>query len=147
LLIIPDNIHLSDAAFEGLSSFKGKILFASAAGGELLTRNEYDQPRSDRLPSGMMQGAIRLPAQWQELLPLLQAPLAQAGAMASVQLVDANGKPQSQVQWQAANMSEGLLVNLYNAGHDPMTVMMTKPMAMVDLLTREQLSAQAQITL
>jgi len=58
-----------------------------------------------------------------------------------------NGKPQSQVQWQVAKTSEGLVVNLYNAGHDPMTVMMTTPMTMVDLLTRERLPPQAKITL
>jgi hypothetical protein len=147
LLIIPDNVHLSDAAFDGLSLFKGRILFASATDGKLLTRNEYDQPRPRRLSSGMMQEAIHLPATWHGLLPLLQPHLTQAGAAAAVHLVNMNGKPQSQVQWQVAKTSEGLVVNLYNAGHDPMTVMMTTPMTMVDLLTRERLPPQAKITL
>jgi hypothetical protein len=147
LLIIPDIQHLSDAAFESLSSFKGKILFASSSGRELLTRNEYDQPRTAKLPASSLQDPLRLPTKWQELLAMLRPRIAQAGLAPTLTMANEKGSPQSQVQWQTAQTPNGRVVNLYNASHDPATVTLTPPTEAVDLLTGERFAPRARITL
>lgn len=147
LLIVPDIAHLSDAAFDSLAGFKGRILFAGAAGGDLLTRNEYNQPRAARLRAPSLLDPLRLPTAWQELLAQLRPRLVRAGLTPPVQVVSERGSPQSQVQWQCAQTPEGLLVNLYNASHDPATVALTPPAPAVDLLTSQSPSADSLLTL
>lgn len=147
LLIVPDNLHLSDKAFAALASFKGKVIFASADAGDLLSRNEYDQPRAARLPQGAMLAPLELPKTWQALLPLLRARLLQAGVTPAVQVLGPGGTLQSSVQWQLARTPGGLVVNLYNAGHDTTTVTISPSAAATDLLTGETLPSGAGIRL
>lgn len=46
VLIVPNAIHISDAAFETLQKYQGRIIML---GENLLARNEYDRPRSQHL--------------------------------------------------------------------------------------------------
>lgn len=147
ILFVPDIQHLSDAAFESLTKFKGKIIFASASSEPLLTRNEYDQPRTAQLPVPLLSDPIQLPATWQALLPMLRSRLAKADASRMVEVTNADGSPQAQVQWQTAQMPDGLVVNLYNASHDDATVTLTPPSAVTDLLSGEKFTPRSRITL
>lgn len=147
VLIIPDDLHISDKAFAALASFKGKVIFASAGASDLLRRNEYDQPRAARLPQDKMLAPLELPKTWQALVPLLRARLSQAGLTPAVQVVNVGREPQSSVQWQLARTPQGLVVNLYNAGHDTSTVTIDPPAAATDLLTGETLPGGASIRL
>ncbi|HEX5243789.1 MAG TPA: beta-galactosidase [Tepidisphaeraceae bacterium] len=147
ILFVPDIQHLSDAAFESLKNFKGKIIFASTSNSSLLTRNEYDQPRAAQLPAALLSDPIRLPATWQVLLPMLRSRLKDADVSPMLEVVNAEGSPQAQVQWQTAQTPDGLVVNLYNARHDPATVMVTPPTVMTDLLSGEKFPPGARITL
>jgi hypothetical protein len=147
LLIVPDNLHLSDKAFAALASFKGKVIFASADAGDLLSRNEYDRPSAGRLPQGAMLAPLELPKTWQALLPLLRTRLMQAGVMPTVQVLGPGGTPQSGVQWQLARTPQGLVVNLYNAGHDTSTITISPSAPATDRLTGETLPSGAGIRL
>lgn len=147
ILFVPDIQHLSDAAFESLTKFKGKIIFASGSSKPLLTRNEYDQPRAAQLPGALLSDPLQLPATWQALLPMLRSRLAQADVPPIVEVMNADGKPQAQVQWQSAQTTDGPVVNLYNASHDTATVTLTPPTAMTDLLNGEKFPVGAKIML
>ena len=147
ILFVPDIQHLSDAAFESLTKFKGKIIFASASSEPLLARNEYDQPRAAQLPVPLLSDPIQLPATWQTLLPMLRSRLAKADVSPLVEVTNADGSPQAQVQWQTAQMPDGLVINFYNASHDNATVTLTPPTAMTDLLSGEKFPPGARITL
>lgn len=147
LLIVPDCSHLSDAGFRALVAFKGKVLFASATDEELLKRNEYDQPRTERLPQAAMLQPLRLPETWQQLLDLLRSRLPQAGLIPAIEVWDAQGKPQQDVQWQVARTPQGLIMNLYNAGNHAAIVRIAPQAAAVELLTGRKFPPDADIPL
>ena len=141
LLLVPACVHLSDAALKRLTGLGGKILFV---GGEnLLTKNEYDQPREPHV-SGTMMSAGKT---WQDTLTTLRPELEKAHIAPAVRVnvADADWG----VQWQTARTPEGLIVNLYNARHDPMTVSIAAKDGSdrLDLLTGQRLPASAKITL
>jgi hypothetical protein len=134
-------VHLSDAAFKTLQTYRGKTVFV---GKDLLTKNEYDQPRGDRVEST---ATLPIAKDWRRALDSLAAALRDASVVPAVVVRSESGKPG--VQWQTAKTPDGLIVNLYNAMHDPMTVSISSKddADMVDLLTAEHLPASTKITL
>jgi hypothetical protein len=145
LLIIPDCVHLSDSAFDALLLFKGQILFVG--GKDLLSKNEYDQTRDRRVPDRMRLKPVASPRTWQELLVALRTRLAEANVRPAMTLLDSDGKPQAKVQWQLASTPDGIVINLYNASHDPATVRIDPPAAMTNVLSSQNLPPGAPITL
>jgi hypothetical protein len=114
---VPACVHISDAAMGTLQKYDGTII---PHGADCFTRDEYDRPR----PAG----AIPATGQAARLQP-------------AVQLTAPPGK----VQWQCATLDSKIIVNLYNASHDPQTVKLPAPSR--DVLTNQTLPAGEGMTL
>jgi hypothetical protein len=138
-LFVPNVTHLSDAAYQTLAKFKGKIIFVG--GDKLLTKNEYDERRADVMKADVV-GKM---SDWNELLEKLSPSLASSRITPAVTATDEAGKPQHAVQWQCGSLSTGVVVNLYNASYDPAKVKLDR--ATVDVLTGERVEAGQSMTL
>jgi hypothetical protein len=140
ILFVPACVHLCDAAFATLRNYRGRTVFI---GKNVMTRNEYDQPRAGRINATV----LAIGKTWRDTLGTLNPPLREARVEPAVKVRSDSGAPG--VQWQTAITPQGLVVNLYNAMHDPMTVSIgsTSGGDLVDLLTAERLPASAKITL
>jgi hypothetical protein len=137
ILFVPACAHVSDAAFAALRNYRGKIVFV---GEKLLAKNEYDQPRDGRIEAATTVAAGKT---WQDSLKALRPALDHAKIEPAVKI--ALDKADWGVQWQTAPTPEGLIVNLYNARHDPMTLSL--PAAAVNLLTGQAIASGEKITL
>jgi hypothetical protein len=147
VIIVPQITHISDAAFASLARFQGKIIIAGLPNRDAFTRDEYDQPRARHLPASVVAANLTLPKTWQELTPLLEARLKDLGVTPPTRLTDANDKGQTQVQWQTAKTANGLIINLYNASHDPATVKLSHSLTLTDLLSGEKVPPGNTLTL
>jgi hypothetical protein len=134
ILFVPNSVHISDPAFAGLKSFKGKLVFCGDE--KLLAQNEYDQPREERITATVMP----LGKTWQETLKNLLAEL--PAPAIKVECEGGWG-----VQWQTARMPSGMVVNLYNAAHDPKVLTIASDTMWMDVLSGRHVEAGEKITL
>jgi hypothetical protein len=139
LLLVPNCVHLSDAAFEGLKKFKGKIIVTDPAA---FSKSEYDAPRKSS-PHETIEVGKKWQDTWNALPPVLES----AGIHPAVSVTDQAGKPISGISWVTASTPKGVVVNLYNALHDPLTFKLDAGGTYVDLLTGDRISAGQAITL
>jgi len=140
LLFVPDIVHLSDAAFEGLKRYTGRLVLVG--GDDLLSRNDYNRERSEkvqgeRLPYRYGQGAWLI--LWQSLLPRLE----EWKVLPDIQLRDSQGQPLWGVEWLTARTERGKIVNLCNYRSKAMEVVLSqggKQVEAADLLTGERVA-------
>jgi len=132
-LFIPNSVHLSDTAYEGLKTFKGGIVFYCDK--QLLTRNEYDQPREVQIAAQVLPAGKT----WQDTLKDL------ATIVAPDVRVKCDTGPG--VQWQSAKTPTGMVINLYNASHDPRTITIDAKEMWIDVLTGQHVMAGEKLTL
>ena len=138
ILFVPGSVHLSDAAFKGIGLMRGQIIFAGDD--KLLSRNEYDQPRGERVVAT----TLATGKTWQETLKAIGPVLQNARVQPAIKVQSDGGD--WGVQWQTATTPEGLVVNLYNARHDPIDVTIGDR-ASVDLLTGQTIAASQKLRL
>ena len=97
LLFVPGIVHLSDAAFETLGRYRGRLILVGGDG--LLSRNEYDRERGERLEGERVSfeyGRTTWRKLWEELLPRLE----RWGVRPMVEVRDAEARA-ARVYWQA----------------------------------------------
>jgi len=111
VLILPHAAHLSDAAFATLRRYRGKVV--SLGEKDLLTHNEWDQPRAERLRSERAPYRYG-PTSWKQLYDWFAPRLPAWGVAAAVRLQDAGGGPPTGVEWRTAETNSGVLLNLCN---------------------------------
>ena len=111
LIFVPDMLHISDKAFEGLKNFKGRIVFLGE--GDLLTHNEYNQPRKERLEGDRI-GCRYGETSWLDIWVALQPKLREWGIQPSIAVVDKSGKPIWGIAWLSKDTEKGKLINLCN---------------------------------
>ena len=137
LLLIPNALHLSDAAFAGLKRYRGRVLLVGE--GDLLTRSEYGTERTERVQGEAIPfqyGKTTWRDLWQAILPKL----AQWRMRPAAQLSGADGKPAWGVAWLCADTPEGTVVNLCNYRPEPMPVRLARagaPVRAADILSGE----------
>ncbi|MCS7192467.1 MAG: beta-galactosidase [Armatimonadetes bacterium] len=150
VLFVPNIVHLSDAAFEALKRYKGRIVFVG--NDKLLSRNEYGVTRD------MGQGTqgkekdkwddleqIEFEygkTSWLELWQVLLAKLKAWGAKSLIEVRNEKGEPIWGIAWRCAKTEGGTIVNLCNYRHDAMTVTLwcnEEQVKGVDLLNGEKL--------
>jgi hypothetical protein len=134
-LFFPNTVHLSDAAYAGLKTFKGGMIFYGEKQ-QLLTRNEYDQPREPHIAAQH----LPLGKSWQETLH----------ALATLVHPDVNVACETgpgSVQWQTVRTPTGTVINLYNAVHDPRTITIDSKNLWIDVLSGQHVQAGGKITL
>jgi hypothetical protein len=123
-LLIPNVVHLSDAAFENLRKLKWRIVLVGE--GDLLSRNEYDERRDVGFEVGTH--IERLPFRygqttWRDLWRILLPKLAKWGIEPAIQVRDEKGEPIWGIHWLCASLpNRSLVVNLCNYRHDPVRV-------------------------
>lgn len=123
VLFVPNITHLSDAAFATLRRWHGRLVFVG--GGELLTRDEYGRPRSERLAADRL--AYRYgPTQWRELWQGLWRQLPGWKLQPDVLVADRDGQPVWGVEWRVAETAQGTVLNLCNYRREPVTVKLSR---------------------
>jgi hypothetical protein len=138
IIFVPDMLHISDKAFEGLKKFKGKLVFLGE--GELLKFNEYNQPRSERLEGERMDYRYGQTT-WLDLWISLRPKLKDWGIEPLVEVVDNSGKPIWGVAWLCAMSKRGILVNICNYKNEKVTIKLRKAgIRAIDLVTGETIS-------
>ncbi len=144
ILFVPNIVHISDAAFETLKRYKGRIVLVGKE--ELLSRNEYGMVRNTG--QGTWDKLERIEFEygkttWRELWQLIMAKLKAWGVEAPVEIRDEKGMPIWSVAWRCAKIQKGIVVNLCNYRHDTVRVTLwrnKKPIKGTDLFSGEQLS-------
>lgn len=141
ILFVPNIVHLSDAAFETLKRYKGRIVLVGE--GELLSRNEYDHEHGERERTtrkceriGFRYGQMI----WQQLWQVLLTKLNEWGIQPLVHVRGEKGEPIWGVAWLCAETPNGTIVNLCNYRNDAVRVTLWrdgKQISGVDLLSGE----------
>jgi hypothetical protein len=148
VLFIPNVMHLSDTAFEGLQEYSGKVVFLGDV--NLLTKNEYDDVRTAKLSKAQLLEpvAYKTDSKWQTLWESLHPHLATMNLKPLVDVRDEKGSPTWGVNWRCAATGDGNIVNLYNARREPMTVTLHagERSKFTDLLTGKE-TAEGKLTL
>lgn len=138
IIFVPDMLHISDKAFEGLKKFKGKLVFLGE--GELLKFNEYNQPRSERLEGERMDYRYGQTT-WSDLWISLRPKLKDWGIEPLVEVVDNSGKPIWGVVWLCATSKKGILINICNYKNEKVMIKLRKAGdRAIDLITGERIS-------
>jgi len=119
VLFVPAMLHISDKAFAGLKNFKGKIVFLGE--GDLLTHNEYNQLRQERLKGDIISYRYG-ETTWQDLWINLQTKLREWGISPSIEVQDKSGKPLWGVAWLSCDMERKKLVNICNYRNDKIEI-------------------------
>lgn len=123
LLFVPNLAHLSEAAFQNLRKYPGRLVVLGDD--SVLSRDEYDHERKAR-PRGQRMvfqyGRTTWPMLHRALTPILVA----AKLQPLVTVSDEHGKPATGVTWLCAPTDAGALVTLCNLGHDPARIMLRK---------------------
>jgi hypothetical protein len=136
ILFVPNVAHLSDAAFGSLSSFKGKIV--SVGDNKPLAKNEYNEERSqltalsDPIPFTTNQ------TKWRDIWSALPARL--EGIKPLIDVRDENGQRVWGVPWRCAKTDDCIIINLYNARREPVTLTLDQPC--VNLLTGQRIDGK-----
>ena len=107
-----------------------------------LSKNEYDQDRQAKEHE-----SLKLGAKWQDTWEAVLSVLTSADVRPAVKVTEEGGKPIRGVNWRSASTPEGLVVNLYNAKHDPVTFKLAPDATFIDLLNDEKIAAGTTITL
>lgn len=149
LLFVPNIVHLSDAAFEALRRYQGRVVLVGD--GALLSRNEYDEPRKmpDAPKNWERISFSSQRATWQELWQLLQTALPRWGVQPLVQIRDDKGSPVWGVEWLCAEVTGGLIVNLCNYRNEAVRITLwrnRKPVSGVDLLSGERVDGSVYLS-
>ena len=146
VLFLPATQHVSRAAAEALlQKYKGTLIPVDER--SMLT-DEYDAP----LPAHPVDKHCVYTQGASVVVEPFQRVLDDARIVPVVRVLDSNDRPQSGVQWQTAAMSDhSVVMNLYNASHDPQTVLFRRTgvtaNAMKDFFTGQTVTAGQTITL
>jgi len=113
VIFVPDMLHISDKAFDGLRNFRGKIVFVS--NDELLKYNEYNQPRSERLEGERIAFGYSQTS-WLDLwINLRFLRLRKWGIEPLIEVVEnGSGKPIWGIAWLCEVSEKGVLINICN---------------------------------
>lgn len=143
VLFIPDSVHISAAAQKSLQNCKGKIIPVGT--GPLLIKDEYDASIQEMIP---MEKPIAFKTDrtgwhtlWEELC--VRLPPLKLGP--GIKLYNVDREPQFDVQYQVGKLDGALIINLYNASHDPQTVMFRR--TVYDVLTGQARAPEEVIKL
>ncbi len=144
VLFVPNIVHLSDAAFETLKRYKGRIVLVG--NGNLLSRNEYGMSRDTGQWIQSKAEQIKFEygkTSWRDLWQVFSERLKSLGVKPLVEVRDEKGLPIWGVAWRCAETPNGIIVNLCNYRQDAVKVTLwrdSKEVTGVDLLNGEQLS-------
>ena len=150
VLFVPNIVHLSDAAFETLLRYKGRIVLVGS--GDLLSRNEYGKLRATE--RGKVKDWERLEFEyakttWRDLWVRLLTKLKAWGVQPLVEVRDRKGEPIWGVAWRCAETPKGIIVNLCNYRQDSVTVTLwrdRRQVFAVDLVSNGQKTRQFTLT-
>jgi len=144
VLFVPNIVHISDAAFETLKRYKGRIVLVGNS--DLLSRNEYDERRNER--RGAQDSWERMAFEygkttWRDLWQVLLTKLKYLGVKPLVEVRSETEEPIWGIAWRCAETTNGIIVNLCNYRHDTVKVTLwhnEKPIGGTDLLNNEKSS-------
>ena len=142
ILFIPNIAHLSDAAFAALQKWRGRVVLVGD--GELLTHNEYGQTRSARLTGDRIPYRYG-PTQWRELWQALLKQLPAWNEQPAITLRTHDGQSVWGVEWRTAETAQGMVINLCNYRHEPVTVRLIRrntQVSAIDVLSGQKLGQQ-----
>jgi hypothetical protein len=139
IIFIPNMAHISDRAFEALKNFKGKIVIVGE--GELLSKNEYDQKREDKLTGERLIYRYG-ETTWQDIWSSLRPRLRDWGIQPPIEVFDNKSRPLWGVAFLCAPTKYGTLVNLSNYRNERVELKLrTKEGSFaIDLLSNEKIS-------
>ncbi len=150
-LFIPNIVHLSEKAMSRLKEYRGRLVFVGE--GELLSRDEYGAPRSQRLTGDTL--AYRYGGTtWQDLWKALTPALARWQIRPVVEMRDLQGNPVWGIACRGGRLPfsetragrevpRGVVVNLCNVRHQPVSFCLMrngKPVLATDVLTGERVT-------
>ena len=138
VLVIPYVKHLSEKAFQELRAYKGQVVMIG--GGDVLSCDEYNRPRTDKLSADRIDCCAMDP--WRSLWKSVMAKLPKWNTRPQVQIVDTAGQPIWGVIWRGADVKNGAVVNICNERQDAVNIKLIKngkPIQAVDVLTGEKL--------
>ena len=116
VLLIPNILHLSDAAFKGLKRCRGRVVFIGNE--DLLSRDEYDGGRAQRLKPEVIPFEVnKTPCS--DLWRILTSMLEEWGIRPIVQVLGENGRPVWGVNWLAVMTRNDTVLNLCNYRNEP----------------------------
>ncbi|MCL5099193.1 MAG: beta-galactosidase [Candidatus Omnitrophica bacterium] len=118
ILMVPDVTHLSNAAFESMKKYRGRIVLVGGA--DLLSRDDYGKPRADRLKADRIPYQFG-PTKWEDLWNVLLKNLPAWGVNPAVELRSPDGSPLWGVEWRSSQTPKGTVVNLCNYRQTPVT--------------------------
>ncbi|MEN6357354.1 MAG: beta-galactosidase [Armatimonadota bacterium] len=140
VVCIPNAAHLSDGAFKTLQKYKGHVILIDSA--NLLTNNEYDKPRDERIAGDVIY-CDKDDTISQKLSADIGSKLAAWNVLPEITPLTLDNKPAWGVEWKEATMGGGTVINLCNYLHEPVTVKLSrggKNVNAVDVLTGENIT-------
>ncbi len=143
VLIVPNAIHISDAAFTTLQKYQGQLIMV---GNDLLANNEYDKPRSQHLNAKTI--AYNRSITEKDLWQVFLEKLPEWQIAPQVKLLDAENKPVWGIETKEVQVGGGILVNACNYLNRPVTlkcVLNGKKVSAKDVLTGEMVSGSLSL--
>ena len=135
LIVIPNARHLSNAAFDSLKRYKGRIVMV---GGESLAYDEFNKPRAEKLKADVIP-FVRKEVFEEQIHKALTPILAANKIGPKIKVTDADGKPVWGVEYREAGASDGTIVNICNYLRTPVEVKLAgNGLKAKDVLTGEQ---------
>ncbi|MCE5322743.1 beta-galactosidase [bacterium] len=145
VVMIPYAKHLSDAAYQTLQAYRGRIVILG--GDDTLAYNEYDKKRSSSLDA---QRIAYIPSVTSErdLHARFLSQLSEWGIAPRIMLVDDKSDPVWGVEWKEVATAGGILVNLCNYLNEPVSLGLSdkgKSIGAVDVLSGAEVSGTIKL--
>ncbi|MCE5322738.1 beta-galactosidase [bacterium] len=138
VLFVPDVRRLSNAAFEALKNYKGKVVML---GDQSLGFDEYDKPRVDRLSFTSI--PYNKTTTMCNLWKSVSSELTNLGLRPRIEVLDEKGGYVWGVEWRQVDTSDGTLINMCNYLNEPVKIKLCskgKSVKAVDVLKSKSVS-------
>lgn len=145
VLCIPNAKHLSDAAFSVLQKYKGHVI--NIGDGELLTHNEYDKPRPNRI-AGDYIAYDKNDTDSRQLSKALHSKLSVWNVKPRIEALAKDNQPVWGVEISEAGFDGGTVVNLCNYLNEPVSLRLSRnggSISASDVLTGEKVSGEIKM--